>query len=111
MIHMAVKHPRFVRQNAYKRRVSRTGWRKPRGIDNKLRISRRTAGNLPKVGYQGPRAKRHTHPSGQKEILVSNEKQLAGVTNAVVRLSGTLGKKKYEALRKKAAELKLRVLN
>lgn len=103
---------RFVRQNrAQKKRVARTGWRKPRGIDNKLRILKKGFGLLPKIGYRGACAGRGLHPCGKEEVLVSNEKELLSVKSEAVRFSGKLGKRKYDALKKKAAELKLKVLN
>ncbi len=106
------KIPSFVRQNrTYKKRVARTGWRKPRGIDNKQRIQWKGQGALPKVGYGQEKATLHFHPSGMPEVLVHTEKQLSQVKNAAVRFSGSLGRKKYLALKKKARELKLKVLN
>ncbi|MBI5226335.1 50S ribosomal protein L32e [Candidatus Micrarchaeota archaeon] len=105
------KTPNFVRANSYKRRVSRTGWRKPRGIDSKQRIMWKSTPNMPKIGYGTAKATRHFHPSGKAEVLVHNEKELAGVKNAVVRFSGSMGRKKYLVLKKKAHDMKLKVLN
>ncbi len=109
---MEAKIPSFVRQNRnFKKRVARTGWRKPRGIDNKQRIKNRGTGALPKIGYGTNAATRHFHPSGMKETLVSNAGQLDAVKDGAVRFSGTLGRRKYEALKKKALGKKLKVLN
>lgn len=106
------KHPSFVRQNKrFKKRVHGTGWRKPRGIDNKQRIARKGTGALPKVGYGVPRKERHHHPAAGKEVLVQNASDLARVQGEAVRFSGTLGRKKYESLKKIAEERKLKVLN
>ncbi|MBI4360650.1 50S ribosomal protein L32e [Candidatus Micrarchaeota archaeon] len=109
---MIKKHPSFVRQNKrYKKRVHATGWRKPRGIDNKQRISRKSTGALPKIGYGVPKIERHHHPHAGKEVLVQNASDLSRVTTQAVRFSGTLGRKKYDALKKIAEERKLKVLN
>ncbi len=106
------KIPSFVRQNrTYKKRVARTGWRKPRGIDNKQRIQWKGQGALPKIGYGQAKATLHHHPSGMPEVLIHTEKQLTQVQNAAVRFSGSLGRKKYLALKKKARAMKLKVLN
>ncbi|MBI2444934.1 50S ribosomal protein L32e [Candidatus Micrarchaeota archaeon] len=109
---MKAKIPSFVRQNrTYKKRVARTGWRKPRGIDNKQRIQWKGQGALPKIGYGQANATLHFHPSGQAEILVHNAGELSKVKGAAVRFAGSMGRKKYLALKKKAAEMKLKVLN
>src|SRR3989338_6481149 len=94
-----VSHPQFKRQNRTQKVRVGASWRKPRGIDNKLRISRKSAGSIPKIGYQGARATRHHHPSGKPEVLVHTEGELSGLKNVVVRLSGSLGKRKYEAIK------------
>lgn len=109
---MNKKNPAFVRQNKrYKRRVHGTGWRKPRGIDNKQRISKKGTGALPKIGYGVSKKQRHYHPHAGKEVLVQNEGDLSRVKDEAVRFSGTLGKRKYGALKKIAEERKLKVLN
>ncbi len=106
-----VSHPQFKRQNRTQKARVKASWRKPRGIDNKLRIMNKAAGSIPRIGYQGARKTRHHHPSGKPEVLVHTEKQLSGLSGVAVRLGGSLGKKKYEALKKKAVELKLHVVN
>lgn len=109
---MKAKIPSFVRQNrTYKKRVARTGWRKPRGVDNKQRIQWKGQGALPKIGYGQAAASLHHHPSGMPEVLVHNEAELAKVKQAAVRFAGSMGRKKYLALKKKAREMKLKVLN
>lgn len=106
------KIPSFVRQNrTYKKRVARTGWRKPRGIDNKQRIGWKGQGALPKIGYGQANATKHFHPAGMPEVLVHNEGELTKVKTSAVRFAGSIGRKKYLALKKKAAEMKLKVLN
>ena len=109
---MKTKHPRFVRQNlSQKKRVRHTGWRKPRGIDNKQRVGLKSAGALPKIGYQGPRSERHKHPSGFYEMRVFNEKDLLKINpkTHACRLGASVGERKRIVLRKKAAELGIHV--
>ena len=87
-------------------------WRRPRGIDNKQRIRKRSAGPVPRVGYRNAVSLRFLHPSGLKEVLVHNMNELlAAGTNVVIRVAGGVGAKKRAVLEVKATEMKLRVLN
>ena len=108
-----VKHPKFNMQNIRSRggRIKAGKWRKPRGIDNKLRIKRKGYGALPKIGFQGARKTRHLHPSGLREALVFTVNGLNGLKNVVVRIGGSVGGRKRIAIIAKAKELGLRVLN
>lgn len=104
--------PKFTRQNSD--RLKRVGkpWRKPRGIDNKMRIFKSGFGASPRVGYRQPKAIRGKHPSGVHEALVCSLRDLAAVPQGVaVRISATLGAKKRSLVVAKARERKLVVLN
>merc|ERR1712146_827013 len=51
-------------------------WRKPKGIDSRVR--RRFKGQLPmpKIGYGSNAKTRHVLPNGYKEFVVNNEKDV-----------------------------------
>lgn len=87
-------------------------WRRPRGVDNKKRIRKRSAGPSPRIGYKNSGEVRFLHPSGLKEVLVHNVAELiAAGNNVAVRIAGGVGGRKKAEIEKKAGELKLRVIN
>lgn len=85
-------------------------WRYPKGADFNFE---KADGKKPRSGYRTPKKIRGLHPSGLKEVLVSNLKELDQIkdTNCVVRISGSVGLKKRAILVKKALEKKLKVVN
>jgi large subunit ribosomal protein L32e len=107
------KKPDFVRKRGriYKRLGLK--WRRPKGIHSQLRKHKKEAGNIPEPGYGSPRTVRGLHPSGFKEIIIFNLKDLERVNKdkEVCRIASAVGKKKRLGIMKKADELKIRVLN
>jgi large subunit ribosomal protein L32e len=87
-------------------------WRRPRGIDNKKRIRKKSAGPVPKIGYKNSESVRHLHPSGFREVLVHNvDELLKAGKDVVVRIAKSVGRKKRVEIVNKAKELGVRVLN
>jgi large subunit ribosomal protein L32e len=66
-----------------------------------------------KIGYRTPRKFRGLHPSGFREVLISNIKEIEGLDPSIhaLRLAGTLGRKTREKIYEKAVELGFKVLN
>ncbi|MEM5815046.1 MAG: 50S ribosomal protein L32e [Candidatus Aenigmatarchaeota archaeon] len=88
-------------------------WRRPRGLHSKVRQKMKGKLKMPDIGYKKAEELRGIHPSGFKEILVRNLKDLEKVdpTKNVIRIASSLGKKKREEIIKKAEELNIRILN
>lgn len=107
------KKPKFLRQGskAYKRLGEK--WRRARGMHSKLRRKEKSKGKMPSPGYGAPKDLRFLHPSGFKEVLICNVKDLEKIDKEkeVVKIVHTVGKKKRQEILKKAEELKLKVLN
>ncbi|MCD6229798.1 MAG: 50S ribosomal protein L32e [Candidatus Diapherotrites archaeon] len=108
---MALKQ--FKRNEHYTKKLKGKGWRKPRGIYNKRREGVVGKGAMPKIGYGTKASIRGLHPSGKCEVLVSNPSEAEGLDKEinVIRIAGTVGKKKRIDIVRKAKELGVRVLN
>ena len=107
------KKPAFVRAESWKYDRFSLSWRKPRGLDNKIR--RKIKGWPPgaSVGYKGPKIARGLHPSGYREVLVYNVKDLSTVDPnfQAVRIAHTVGKRKRAIVVAEAKKLNIKILN
>ncbi|MFH0889643.1 MAG: eL32 family ribosomal protein [Candidatus Aenigmatarchaeota archaeon] len=107
----------FRRQEKYaEKRVNNKAWRKPRGINSKMRMREGGKAWVVKVGHRTNASTRGFHPSGFKEMLVHNEKQLDTITKladkkTAVRIASSVGGKKRAAIIKKADDAKIKILN
>ena len=104
------KRPHFKRFESWRLVRVKDQWRKPRGIDNKMRTEEQGWPKSVKVGYRGPAAVRGLHSSGMEEVMVWNTKDLEKVDpeTQVARIGGSVGGRKREAILEKAEELKSR---
>ncbi|MGP6239511.1 50S ribosomal protein L32e [Cuniculiplasma sp. SKW4] len=109
----ARKRVEFRRQEWFRYKKFGEEWRKPRGKHSKLRehLSRRPP--VVDAGYRGPAAVRGLHPSGFREVLVHNMKELEQLdkNTQACRIASTIGRKKRVQMEEKAEELGIRVLN
>ncbi len=107
------KRPHFKRFESWRFVRLKDMWKKPRGIDNKMRTELQGWPKSVKIGYRGPTAVRGLHSSGMEEVMVWNAKDVAKVDpeTQVARIGGTVGGKKKETILTKAEELKIRILN
>jgi len=108
------KQPKFRRQEWYRyKRLSRSGWRKPKGYQSKQRLNMKYRTPMARVGYGKIKAARDLHPSGFEEVLVHNTEGLDGVnpSTQAVRIGRGVGNRKRSAIHDKADEMGIRVLN
>jgi large subunit ribosomal protein L32e len=107
------KKPKFVRAESWKYDRFSLSWRKPRGLDNKIRRKIKGWPPGPSMGYKGPKIARFLHPSGYEEVIVYNVADLANVdvNTQAVRIGHTVGKRKRTDIIAKAKELNLKILN
>jgi len=67
------KTPSFRRTEWFRyKRLSRSGWRAPHGMDNKQRRNYKYRGSLVRIGHGKVAEARFLHPSGFREIMVHN---------------------------------------
>jgi len=106
--------PEFRRQEWWRHRaLERSGWRRPKGHDSKMRLQKKGKPPIVKIGYRQPRVIRGLHPCGLKEVLVKSLKDLEKIDpqKEAIRLSATLGRKKREQILAVAKEKGIKVLN
>jgi len=107
------KKPDFVRQESWRYDRLKENWRRPRGIDNKMRRKIKGWSPTVNVGYRSPKAARGLHPSGYEEVLVHNVEELKNVNpkTQAVRIAHTVGKRKRAQILMQARKRKITVLN
>ncbi len=108
------KTPSFRRTEWFRyKRLSRSGWRKPHGMDNKQRRNYKYRGSLVRIGHGKVTAARGLHPSGFREIMVHNANDLEVIDpeTEAARIGGAVGGRKREVIHSRADELGIRVLN
>ena len=108
------KTPAFKRTEWFRyKRLSRSGWRAPHGMDSKQRRNYKYRSSLVRVGHGKIATARGLHPSGFKEIMVHNTGDLESIDpeTEAARVGKTVGGRKRERIYSRADELGIRVLN
>ena len=106
--------PSFRRTEWFRyKRLSRSGWRKPHGMDNKQRRNYKYRGSLVRIGHGKVKAASGLHPSGFEEVMVHNARDLDQIDaeTQAARIGATVGGRKRENIHSRADELGIRVLN
>jgi large subunit ribosomal protein L32e len=106
--------PSFRRTEWFRyKRLSRSGWRAPHGMDNKQRKNLKYRSSLVRVGHGKVSAAHGLHPSGFREVMVQNSGDLEQIDpeTEAARVGGTVGRRKCGSIYSRADELGIRVLN
>ena len=108
------KTPAFKRTEWFRyKRLSRSGWRAPHGMDSKQRRNYKYRSSLVRVGHGKVAAARGLHPSGFREVMVHNtvDLEIIDPETEAARVGKTVGGRKREQIYSRADELGIRVLN
>jgi large subunit ribosomal protein L32e len=107
---LKLKKPTFNRQCSGKNIKVGKGWKRPSGIQSKMRLNRKGYAKGIKVGYKSPKAVRGFTAEGFEFVLVSSKTELNKDVKAVVISAGVGMKKRLEIL-EEAKKLGVKVLN
>ncbi|EHY66627.1 large subunit ribosomal protein L32e [Nematocida ausubeli] len=92
-----------------------TSWRKPRGIDNKVRRKVKGTMVMPTVGFKADKLVRHLLPNGFRKVIIQNVKDLDALIslNRVYcgEIAHAVGAKKRIDIVKRAADLGIVLTN
>lgn len=107
------KKPNFVRPESWRYVRIKENWRRPRGLDHKVRLMYDGWPPGVRVGYRSPRATRGLHPSGYREVLVFNVEGLKDVdpNTQAIRIAHTVGKRKRVKILAEAKKKRIIILN
>lgn len=111
---MERREPRWMRVDEWRyKRIRDTGWRRPRGLDNKIRQQRKGWPPRVKTGYGQPADIRGLHPTGFEEVLVFRPEDVDRVdpSRQAIRIGATVGLRKRVEIIKRAIERGVKVLN
>jgi large subunit ribosomal protein L32e len=107
------KRPDFRSEESWRYKRVKESWRRPGGIDSKMRKKVKGWPSSPGVGYRGPKETRGLHPSGYEEVLVRNVDDVRKVDpeTQAIRIAHKVGARKRVEIFALADELAIHVLN
>lgn len=107
------RRPKFKRENYYQFKRIQTSWRKPKGIDSKMRHQLKGKRQLPQTGYRNPSSVRGLHPSGKEVIRIETIADLEKIdpNTQIVQIGGTVGSRKRVKIINAAEDMDIHIIN
>ncbi len=107
------KKPNFVRQDSHKKPKLGNKWRRPKGIQSKMRLHKRGYRRCISKGWKSPKEVRGLDRDGFMPVIVHTLNQLSNIdkeTQSIIIASG-VGQKNKVDLVKEALKLNLSITN
>ncbi len=105
----------FTRHQSDRYDKLKRNWRKPKGIDNRVRRKFKGMYLMPNIGYGSCKKTRHMLPTGFKKVLVHNVKELEALmmqnTTFCAEIARGVSAKNRKTLVERADQLAIRVTN
>ena len=110
---LKAKKPTFIRHDAHKKLRVGTGWRKPTGRQNKMRLHRKGYARSRSTGFGSPIAVKGLSRNGLVQVIIHNKKDFEGLNPSKdgIIFSRTLGARKKTELIAHAQEKKFTILS
>ncbi len=109
---MKARKPDFARQEIHKKARLRKCWRKPKGIQSKMRLKKSGYARCISVGYRAPAEVRGLSVEGLVPVTVNNLPELGKVEEGQIAvIPSKVGQKKRMEIAKKAVDLGIKVMN
>ena len=107
------KKPKFRRQESWRYKRVSNHWRKPHGVDSKMRKKIKGWPLSPTIGYRSPKKIRGLHPSGFVEVRVQSIEDLGGIDPDLqaIRIAHTVGSRKRVEIISLAEQRGIKILN
>ncbi|XP_071955698.1 large ribosomal subunit protein eL32-like [Antedon mediterranea] len=109
------KTKRFIRHQCDRYVKVKPSWRKPKGIDNRVRRRFKGQMRMPKIGYGSNKKTRHMMPDGFKKFLVHNIKELEVLMMSnktyAAEVAHNVSARKRKLIVERAQQLAIKVTN
>merc|ERR1712055_825859 len=106
---------KFIRHQSDRYDKVKQSWRKPKGIDNRVRRKFKGMYLMPNIGYGSSKTTRHMMPSGFRKVLIHNVKELEVLMmqnkKYCAEIAHGVSAKNRKVLVERSAQLAIRITN